>query len=34
VESISFAITELGTILREEHKLRASDSDDFRVVDQ
>ncbi len=34
VDSIGFAITELWNILREEHKLRASDSDDFRVVDQ
>lgn len=34
VEVISSAITELWTILREEHKLRSADSDDFRVVDQ
>lgn len=34
IESISSAITEIWQILREEHKLRDIDSDDFRVVDQ
>ncbi len=34
IESISPAITQIWEILRQEHKLRSIDSDDFRVVDQ
>jgi len=34
IDSISFAIEEVSNILRESHKLKSSDTDDFRVVDQ
>lgn len=34
IDSIDFAITEVNDILRENHKLKASDPSDFRVVDQ
>ncbi|MBP9779497.1 ABC transporter permease [Candidatus Gracilibacteria bacterium] len=34
VESIGIAITEIGDILKNSHKLKSTDSDDFRVVDQ
>ncbi|MDD3303186.1 MAG: ABC transporter permease [Candidatus Gracilibacteria bacterium] len=34
INDIDLAIKELGTILRESHKLNSSDSDDFRIVDQ
>ncbi len=34
IESINIAITEVWNILREIHKLKPNDSDDFRVVDQ
>lgn len=34
VESIPSAISEIGLVLREAHKLKSSQSDDFRVVDQ
>ncbi len=34
VESIWIAITEIGDILKNSHKLKSTDSDDFRVVDQ
>lgn len=34
IESINLAITEIWDLLRESHKLKSNDSDDFRVVDQ
>jgi putative ABC transport system permease protein len=34
IDSISLAISELMDILRESHKLKSSDIDDFRAVDQ
>ncbi|MDP2103516.1 MAG: ABC transporter permease [Candidatus Gracilibacteria bacterium] len=34
VDSISSAITEIGDILKNAHKLKSTQSDDFRVVDQ
>jgi len=34
IDSIDIAMGEMGQILRDEHKLRASDSDDFRLRDQ
>ncbi len=34
IDSISLAISELTDILRESHKLKSSDIDDFRAVDQ
>lgn len=34
IDSINLAISELIDILRENHKLKASDTDDFRAVDQ
>lgn len=34
IDSISLAIEEVSSILRENHKLKSSDTDDFRAVDQ
>lgn len=34
VDSISIAITEIGDILKTSHKLKSTQSEDFRVVDQ
>jgi len=34
INSIDFAMSELTVILREAHRLRDSQSDDFRLKDQ
>gem|GEM_PF-3258402 len=34
INSIDLAMSEMGDILRDEHNLKAADSDDFRLRDQ